>query len=320
MNYRKVRWLPMLAAAAVGLAACGGGGSAAPSGTGASSQKGGSTSATAASPAALGVPLPQSIKSKGKLKIGVKCDYPPFGFINASGQKTGYDVDLGRQLATYAFGSPNAASFTCVTSANRIPYLTSGKIDLIAATMTYLPSRAKVVKFSKPSFKATGKMLVPKSSTATSLTDFKGKTVESLRGADYADFVKKCLPKVNLLTFDTADKALTALSQNRAQAFVEDDTLFIHLVGKNSQFKIVGKGVETLPWGLGTRKSQPAFGKWLNAALAKMKQQDLFYRLFTKNVSNPALQKKYADSMPRPNNTLHYPKSAKAATSCAQLH
>src|SRR5438132_1337787 len=34
----------------------------------------------------LSVPLPAEVQQKGKLVVGVKCDYPPFGYTNASGQ------------------------------------------------------------------------------------------------------------------------------------------------------------------------------------------------------------------------------------------
>lgn len=257
-------------------------------------------------------PLPQQIKSKGKLQVGIKCDYPPFGYINLAGEKAGYDVLVAHQFAKYAFGDPDAVDFTCVTSGNRIPYLVSGKIDLIMATMTYLPSRAKTVHYSPPTFKATGKLLVPKDSTIKTVEDLKGKTLITIQGADYAQFAKKCLPNVNLLTYNTVNKAMTALAQGRGQAFIEDNTLFINLAGPNTNYKVTGNGIDSLPWGFGTREGMPKFAKWVAAATKKMKQQDLFWKKFKKVIDNPAAQKNFKDNVPRPNTSFSYP-TTKAA-------
>ncbi|MGH9068051.1 MAG: transporter substrate-binding domain-containing protein, partial [Acidimicrobiales bacterium] len=82
----------------------------------------------------------------------MKCDYPPFGYVNAAGKNAGYGIDIVRKMAQYAFGNPNAVKFTCVTGSDRVGYLTTGRIDLIVATMSYTPARAKVIKFSAPYF------------------------------------------------------------------------------------------------------------------------------------------------------------------------
>jgi polar amino acid transport system substrate-binding protein len=267
-------------------------------------------------------PLPQKIKSKGKLEVGVKCDYPPFGYIDIAGNKAGYDVRVARQLATYAFGDPQALNLTCVTSGNRIPYLTSGKIDLIMATMTYLPSRAETVTFSPPTFKATGKLLVPKNSTVKTVQDLKGKTLITIQGADYAQFAKKCLPDVHLLTYNTVNKAMTALAHGRGQAFIEDNTLFIHLAGPNTNYKVVGNGIDSLPWGFGTSNSRPEFGKWIAAAVKKMQHEDLFWKFFKQAVSSSSQLENFKTNVPRPNVSFSYPdtKAAlSAATGCGQI-
>lgn len=94
-------------------------------------------------------PLPEAIRKAGLVKAGVKCDYPPDGFIDQSGKPVGVEVSLARQVAAYAFGSPDKAELTCVTTANRIPTLVSGKVDLVIATIGVTEERAKVVDFSE---------------------------------------------------------------------------------------------------------------------------------------------------------------------------
>ena len=54
--------------------------------------------------------LPAAVKSRGKWQIGVKCDTPPFGWQDTSGRNRGYDVEIARQFAQWAFGSRSKSS------------------------------------------------------------------------------------------------------------------------------------------------------------------------------------------------------------------
>ena len=60
--------------------------------------------------------LPAAVKARGKWQIGVKCDTPPFGWQDTSGKNRGYDVEVARQFAKWAFGSTSKVDFTCVTT------------------------------------------------------------------------------------------------------------------------------------------------------------------------------------------------------------
>ena len=90
---------------------------------------------------------PAELKSKGKIVIGIQGDNPPWGFVNSSGKQEGFDADIG-ELFAKELGV--AAEFSPLAVANRIPSLTTGRVDILFATMGMLPDRAKVVQFSKP--------------------------------------------------------------------------------------------------------------------------------------------------------------------------
>src|SRR5262245_16247689 len=49
--------------------------------------------------------LPAAVKSRKRWNIGVKCDFPPFGFIDVRGNNDGYDVQIARRFAQLAFGN-----------------------------------------------------------------------------------------------------------------------------------------------------------------------------------------------------------------------
>src|ERR671939_1829041 len=87
-------------------------------------------------------PLPSAVKKRGHWEIGVKCDFPPFGFIDVRGNNDGYDVQVARRFAQLAFGSKNKVKLTCVTTPSRIPTLISGRVDIIVSTLTWTQARA----------------------------------------------------------------------------------------------------------------------------------------------------------------------------------
>lgn len=90
---------------------------------------------------------PEEIKSRGKLVVGIQGDNPPWGFIDTAGKQMGIDADMG-ELFAKELGV--TVEFVPLAVANRIPALTTGRVDILFATMGMLPDRAKVVQFSKP--------------------------------------------------------------------------------------------------------------------------------------------------------------------------
>src|SRR5215216_33830 len=109
------------------------------------STKAGGTEATRL-PARPKLPaVPAAVKARGKWEIGVKCDTPPFGWQDTSGRNRGYDIEVARQFAKWAFGSTSKVDFTCVTTASRIGTLTSGRVDVIISTLTWLAEREQVI-------------------------------------------------------------------------------------------------------------------------------------------------------------------------------
>jgi len=63
--------------------------------------------------------LPSYVKSRHKWVIGVKCDFPPFGYYDYQGNHRGYDVAIARRFATIAFGAPRKVKLVCVTTPSR---------------------------------------------------------------------------------------------------------------------------------------------------------------------------------------------------------
>jgi len=214
-------------------------------------------------------PVPDAIKKAGVVKIGIKCDYPPDGFLDSQGKNQGIEVSLARQIAVDALGDAAKAELTCVTAANRIPMLVGGKIDMLVATLGITEERARVVDFSEPYAWGGSDVLVPKGSPVKKLADLKGKTVVVMKGAWQIDWFEKNMPDVKLLKLDNVSDGLQALLQKRADGFAHDFAILVGIAKKNASTELVGELYQIGFRGIGVRKGDTALRDYVNAEIKK---------------------------------------------------
>ena len=260
-------------------------------------------------------PLPAEPKSRKRWLIGVKCDFPPFGFIDVRGRNDGYDVQIARRFAELGFGKTNRVSLTCVTTPSRIPTLMSGRVDMIISTLTWTAARAEQIDFSTPYYSATGRLLVPNSSNL-SLASLGGKTIATTRGSIYGTWVRNCFKDSKLLEVDSPAAATLAVQNGQADTFMFDDAFLLGVATQDPNLKLTRDKFLNIPWGIGVRKGDSATLRWVNAALAYMKKRDEFVKIMRANA--PArLVGDFLDNVPRPKQTFAYPVGKDPTADCS---
>jgi polar amino acid transport system substrate-binding protein len=260
-------------------------------------------------------PLPATVKQRGRWQIGVKCDFPPFGYITASGKNAGYDVEVARQFARYAFGKGNRVTFTCVTTPSRIPTLQSKRVDIIISTLTYTKARAEVIDYSLPYYGATGRLLVPSSSTITKLSQLSGKTVATTRGSIYDRWLKNCFKNTKVILTDTTSASLLTMKDGRADAFMFDDAFLVGVAANDPDSKLTRNKFLDIPWGIGIRKGEADTRAWVNSRIKLMKKRDQFWTIMRHTIPR-RFYKTFSDNVPRAKNTLKYPTGPDPETIC----
>ena len=260
-------------------------------------------------------PLPAAVKSRGRWLIGVKCDFPPFGYITASGKHAGYDVEVAKAFARLAFGHGNRVSYTCVTTPSRIPTLTSKRVDIIISTLTYTKARAEVIDFSVPYYGATGRLLVPNNSNITKLSDLSGKTISTTRGSIYDRWLHNCYKNTNVILTDTTSSALLALQDRRAGGFMYDDAFLVGVAANDPNTKLLAARFLNIPWGIGIRKGESDMRAWVNSRVKLMKARDQFWVIMRHTIPR-RFYTTFKNNVPRPRNTLKYPTGPDPETIC----
>lgn len=156
------------------------------------------------------------LKKKGKIAIGMLVDFPPYGIMSSSNQPDGYDADVARLLAK---DLGVAADIVPVTGPNRIPFLLTGKVDMLIASLAITPERAKQVLFSKP-YSAASIVLYGNAKTPIkSAADLKGLRVGVARASTQDVAVTKAAPEgTQIRRFDDDASAMQALLSGQVDA------------------------------------------------------------------------------------------------------
>jgi polar amino acid transport system substrate-binding protein len=263
-------------------------------------------------------PLPSEVKSRHRWVIGVKCDFPPFGYIDVQGRNAGYDVEVARQFTQYAFGKANRVTLVCVTTPSRIPALQSKRVDIIISTLTWTSARAEQIDFSIPYYSATGRLLLPSNSSIGSIHDLAGKTIVTTRGALYATWVKNCFKNSKLLEVDSPSTAVLAMKNGQADTFMFDDAFLLGVATADREVKITKDKFLNIPWGIGIRKGDTATKKWVDAALRRMQAKDVFLQILQRNAPKRLIDD-FKDNVPRPGSKFAYPVGKDPTSDCSGI-
>ena len=262
-------------------------------------------------------PLPAQVRSRKRWIVGVKCDAPPFGYINVQGRNAGFDIEIAKWFSRYAFGRDNRVTFVCAPTPAREPLLTTDRVDLVISTFTYTADRDTRIDFSRAYYKATGRLLVRNDSPINTLNDIRGRTVSTTSGSIYDRWVRRCFSDAKLVVTDSFTNALLAFQQGRADTLMWDDTVVVGIATQSPDFKLTNDAFLALPYGIGIKQGNVAMKRWVDSRLEIMRKKDIFMRILRNNI--PArLVAGFSRNILRPNNTFGYapPGAPSADTVC----
>ena len=250
---------------------------------------------------------PANVRRRGRWIIGVKCDTPPFGYTDPEGRLTGYDVEIGRWFARFSFGKSSRVRFDCVTTASRIPALTSRRVDMIIATVTWFPDRAEEIDFSTPYYSEVGRLLVRKG-TNVRLGNLAGKSVTTTGGSIYDIWLRACFRQTRVLAFQGTASPILALKDGRADAFMYDGSFLSEYVLRDPDVRMTRDIFARAPWGIGIRKGDRATRAFVNSRLRLLQKRDQFVKILRENAA-PVLFRALSRNVPRPKVSFRYPRA-----------
>jgi polar amino acid transport system substrate-binding protein len=195
------------------------------------------------------------VMKRGKVVVGVKADYKPWGFRDTSGKIVGMEADMAKDVAN-TLGVE--LELVPVQSSNRMQFLQQGKIDLMIATMSDRSDRRKVVGIIEPNYYTSGtNVLSKKSAGLKEWSQIKDKPVCGKQGAFYNKIVSQRYG-AKIVAFVGNAEAKQALKDGRCIAWVYDDSSIMADLasGDWDDYEMPLKTEDDNPWGLAVPREE----------------------------------------------------------------
>ena len=238
------------------------------------------------------------IKQSGTMTLAYREASIPFSFLDDKAQPVGFAFEICEKIADkvkVAIGRPDMKKqYQSVTSANRIPLLQNGTIDIECGSTTNNSERGKQVQFAINHFYTGTRFLVKTGTSASKLADLAGKPVVSTTGTTNFQIIRRLNEeqKLGIDLLGAKDHAESALmvQTGRAVAFAMDDILLYGLKASAqnpAELAVVGEAIQVEPYAIMVRRDDPAFQKLVNDTVAGLMRSGEFEALYKKWFQSP---------------------------------
>ncbi|WP_424934619.1 transporter substrate-binding domain-containing protein [Amaricoccus macauensis] len=225
--------------------------------------------ASLSAPAAFADAL-EDITSAGEIRIAVPQDFPPFGSVGADMAPQGYDIDMAELIAE-KLGVE--LELVPVTSANRIPYLQTNKVDLVISSMGKNAEREAVIDFSEAYAPFYNGIFAPDDVAVTEVADLAGKQVGVTRGSIEDLELSEVAPEeATIKRYEDNNGTISAFLSGQVEAIATGNVVAAAILERNPpkrpELKFL---IKNSPCYIGMNKGEPALMEKVNAIIAEAK-------------------------------------------------
>lgn len=211
------------------------------------------------------------IQKHGVLRVAVPQDFPPFGSVTADLKPQGLDIDVATLIAR-KMGVK--VELIPVTSANRIPYLQTKKVDLVISSMGKNAEREKVIDFSAAYAPFFNGVFGAADQKISGPADLAGKTIGVTRGSvEDLELTKIAPPAATIKRYEDNNGTISAFLSNQVQLVATGNVVAAAIIAKNPPKKPETKFlIKDSPCVIGLNKDEKKLQDKVNAILAEIKK------------------------------------------------
>jgi len=227
-----------------------------------------------------------TIIRRGKILVGMDMSAPPFAYVDQKRQPAGSEVEVANLLAK---DLGVALEIVPTSAANRVPYLVTGRVDVMMGAFSIFPDRAKAVWFSSPYGSAVSVILAPAGTRITALGDLAGKRIAVSRGTYTEQVLAAAAPKASrIMRFDDDAQAMAAMAAGQVDAYgvanVPAKVLLTRYPERKYEIKV------TIPprnwYAFGVRRGERDLLQWLNTFVFFRGDDGSLRRIYEKTVGD----------------------------------
>ncbi|RWO53387.1 transporter substrate-binding domain-containing protein [Mesorhizobium sp.] len=213
--------------------------------------------------------LLRTVLDRGKVIVGTGSTNAPWHFENEAGELVGMDITMGRILAKGLFDDTTKVEFVMQDPAQRIPNVTTNKVDISIQFMTMTAQRSQLIHFSRPYYvEGIALLTLPNAENKTFdklLAGGSATRVSILQNVDAEANVHIVLPESQVMQIDTQANVLQALESKRVDAAAVDLSTVRWLASRNpDKYFDAGKSWFSMLYGAALRQGDPDWLTFVN--------------------------------------------------------
>ncbi len=240
----------------------------------------------------------EKVKASGSISVSYRESSIPFSYLDDKAQPVGFSVDICDRIVDEIKKATARADLKvtrqAVTSANRIPLLVNGTIDIECGSTTNNSDRAKQVAFATNFFYTGTRFLVKADSGIKGMGDLNNKIVVSTTGTTNFRVMRNLITEqklpIELIGAKDHSESALLVESGRAAAFAMDDILLYGLrasAQNPASLAVVGEAIQVEPYAIMVRREDPTMKALVDGVLAGMMKSGEFTRLYTKWFQSP---------------------------------
>ncbi len=206
------------------------------------------------------------IVKTGMVRVAVPDNFPPFGTLGRAGKLEGYDIDTAALIAA-ALG--DKLDLVPVMSADRIPDLTAGKVDLVISSLGKDADREKVIDFSTAYAPFFSAVFGPERLRVAKPEDLAGKTIAVTRDTIEDTVLTKLAPATaTIKRFDDNARTEVAFLSSQTELIATGNSIAGEALAKSLVKTTALKFLlRNSPCYIGVNKGEPALLARVNAII-----------------------------------------------------
>lgn len=210
------------------------------------------------------------ITARGTLRVAVPQDFPPFGSVGTDMTSQGYDIDMAKLIAT-KLGVK--VELVPVTSANRIPYLQTNKVDLVISSLGKNAEREAVIDFTTAYAPFFNGVFGPADLKVEKAEDLAGKTVAVTRGSvEDLELTKVAPATATVKRYEDNNGTISAFLSGQVEVVATGNVVAAAILAKNPPKRPEMKFlIKNSPCYIGLNKNEAALLAKVNEIVAAAK-------------------------------------------------
>lgn len=242
-------------------------------------------------------PTLAGIRERGFLRVGGQQTYFLLSYRDpVTGEMSGFEVELAREIAKAIFGDPNKIQFVALaTLSERETALQDDTVDIVFASMNMTCARWRRVAFSTEYLSGGQRVLVNRRSTVTSMNDLGGKKVCASNGSTDIVNISNAPSHPIPVGAANATDCLVLLQQGQVDAISIGENILAGLAAQDKNTKIVGDRLTETPVAAAINSQELDLVRFVNGILERLRSTGEWTRMY-----DTWLAPKLGSAVPRP--------------------